>query len=94
MIVTTSWRFQKFVEQLRRGTQLVQGCRLPAGGGRVMPGQEAGIPSLDRKSNVYGDGQMDVSRADQRCLLWAEGIAASSIKVSTCSVAAWSLPRR
>jgi len=27
----------KFVEQLRRGYALVQGCRLPAGGGRVLP---------------------------------------------------------
>jgi glycosyltransferase involved in cell wall biosynthesis len=28
----------KFVEQLRSGAELVQGCRLPAGGGRIMPG--------------------------------------------------------
>jgi glycosyltransferase involved in cell wall biosynthesis len=28
----------RFVEQLRAGHELVQGCRLPAGGGRVMPG--------------------------------------------------------
>jgi glycosyltransferase involved in cell wall biosynthesis len=28
----------KFLEQLRAGHALVQGCRLPAGGGRVMPG--------------------------------------------------------
>jgi glycosyltransferase involved in cell wall biosynthesis len=28
----------KFVEQLRAGHALVQGCRLPSGGGRVMPG--------------------------------------------------------
>lgn len=28
----------KFVEKLRQGYDLVQGCRLPAGGGRVMPG--------------------------------------------------------
>lgn len=28
----------KFVEQLRRGAELVQGCRLPSGGGRVMSG--------------------------------------------------------
>jgi glycosyltransferase involved in cell wall biosynthesis len=28
----------KFVERLREGFDLVQGCRLPAGGGRVMPG--------------------------------------------------------
>jgi glycosyltransferase involved in cell wall biosynthesis len=28
----------KFVEKLRSGAELVQGCRLPSGGGRVMPG--------------------------------------------------------
>jgi glycosyltransferase involved in cell wall biosynthesis len=28
----------KFVEKLREGFDLVQGCRLPAGGGRVLPG--------------------------------------------------------
>jgi hypothetical protein len=28
----------KFVEQLRAGHELVQGCRLPSGGGRILPG--------------------------------------------------------
>jgi glycosyltransferase involved in cell wall biosynthesis len=28
----------KFLERLRQGFELVQGCRLPAGGGRVLPG--------------------------------------------------------
>ena len=28
----------KFVQRLREGCELVQGCRLPAGGGRVEPG--------------------------------------------------------
>jgi hypothetical protein len=28
----------KFVEQLRAGHELVQGCRLPRGGGRILPG--------------------------------------------------------
>lgn len=35
----------KFVEKLRQGFTLVQGCRLPAGGGRVMPGA---MPFLHR----------------------------------------------
>ncbi len=34
-----------FVEQLRQGYDLVQGCRLPRGGGRVMPGA---MPFLHR----------------------------------------------
>jgi glycosyltransferase involved in cell wall biosynthesis len=28
----------RFVEKLRQGNELVQGCRLPAGGGRIVPG--------------------------------------------------------
>jgi len=35
----------KFVEQLRRGFDLVQGCRLESGGGRVLPGA---MPFLHR----------------------------------------------
>lgn len=35
----------RFVEQLREGYDLVQGCRLPLGGGRVMPGA---MPFLHR----------------------------------------------
>jgi glycosyltransferase involved in cell wall biosynthesis len=35
----------KFVEKLREGFDLVQGCRLPSGGGRVLPGA---MPFLHR----------------------------------------------
>lgn len=35
----------KFVDQLRRGTDLVQGCRLPSGGGHILPGA---MPRLHR----------------------------------------------
>jgi glycosyltransferase involved in cell wall biosynthesis len=35
----------KFLDKLRQGYDLVQGCRLPAGGGRVMPGA---MPFLHR----------------------------------------------
>jgi len=35
----------KFVEKLREGFELVQGCRLPSGGGKVMPGA---MPFLHR----------------------------------------------
>ena len=34
-----------FLQKLREGSELVQGCRLPAGGGRIMPGA---MPSLHR----------------------------------------------
>jgi glycosyltransferase involved in cell wall biosynthesis len=36
----------KFVQKLREGYELVQGCRLEAGGGRVMPGA---MPMLHRR---------------------------------------------
>ena len=35
----------RFVEKLRQGFDLVQGCRLPSGGGRVLPGA---MPFLHR----------------------------------------------
>jgi glycosyltransferase involved in cell wall biosynthesis len=35
----------RFVQKLREGYDLVQGCRLPSGGGRVMPGA---MPTLHR----------------------------------------------
>ena len=35
----------RFVEQLRQGYDLVQGCRLPSGGGEVLPGA---MPFLHR----------------------------------------------
>lgn len=39
----------KFVTRLREGFDLVQGCRLPAGGGRILPGA---MPALHR---VWGN---------------------------------------
>jgi glycosyltransferase involved in cell wall biosynthesis len=36
---------QKFIEKLRQGYDLVQGCRLPSGGGHIMPGA---MPFLHR----------------------------------------------
>jgi len=33
----------RFVEKLREGNDLVQGCRLPSGGGRIMPGAMPGL---------------------------------------------------
>jgi glycosyltransferase involved in cell wall biosynthesis len=33
----------RFVEKLREGHDLVQGCRLPSGGGRIMPGAMPGL---------------------------------------------------
>ncbi|HET6702206.1 MAG TPA: glycosyltransferase family 2 protein [Gemmatimonadaceae bacterium] len=33
----------RFVEKLREGADLVQGCRLPSGGGRIMPGAMPGL---------------------------------------------------
>jgi glycosyltransferase involved in cell wall biosynthesis len=33
----------RFVEKLREGNDLVQGCRLPSGGGRILPGAMPGL---------------------------------------------------
>lgn len=38
----------RFVEELRKGSDLVQGCRLPSGGGRILPGA---MPFLHRLGN-------------------------------------------
>jgi len=49
----------KFVEKLREGYDLVQGCRLPAGGGTVMPGampwshRWIGNPNLTRLVRLW-----------------------------------------
>ncbi len=49
----------RFVEKLREGFDLVQGCRLPAGGGRVMPGampwshRWIGNPMFSRMSKIW-----------------------------------------
>ena len=60
----------KFVIKLREGYQLVQGCRLPQGGGRTLPGA---MPFLHR---WWGNPMFSIlvrwwfKRADSRCLLW------------------------
>ncbi len=49
----------KFVDQLRAGSDLVQGCRLPSGGGRILPGampflhRWLGNPMLSRMASVF-----------------------------------------
>lgn len=53
----------KFVEKLRGGYELVQGCRLPAGGGRVMPGA---MPFLHR---WWGNPMFSIL---VRRMFWAE----------------------
>ena len=50
----------KFVTKLREGYDVVQGCRLPRGGGKVKPGA---MPFLHRwwgQSDVYLHGALDV----------------------------------
>jgi glycosyltransferase involved in cell wall biosynthesis len=50
---------QKFVEKLRAGYELVMGCRLPAGGGTIMPGampwkhRWIGNPVLSKLGRVF-----------------------------------------
>jgi glycosyltransferase involved in cell wall biosynthesis len=40
----------KFIAQLQQGYELVQGCRLPSGGGRIEPGA---MPALHRWGNPF-----------------------------------------
>jgi len=53
----------KFVEKLREGYELVQGCRLPSGGGRVMPNA---MPFLHR---WFGNPMFSIL---VRRMFWAE----------------------
>jgi glycosyltransferase involved in cell wall biosynthesis len=59
----------KFVDKLREGFDLVQGCRLPSGGGTVLPG-DAMVAPMVGQPHVFQNGAMDVPRADPRCVLW------------------------
>ena len=59
----------KFVEKLRQGYDLVQGCRLPSGGGTVLPGA---MPWLHRwwgNPDVLAAGTADVPGHGPRRLL-------------------------
>ena len=59
----------KFVEQLREGYDLVQGCRLPSGGGTVLPGRDAAAAPLVRQSGALVPRALVVPHADARRLL-------------------------
>ena len=65
----------RFVEKLREGHDLVQGCRLPPGAAGSCR-ERCPPPSLLGKSNVLRDGTAVVSRADPRRLLRAARIPA------------------
>ena len=86
----------KFVDKLREGYDLVQGCRLERGGGRVLPGA---MPTLHR---VWGNPMFSamarslVPRADQRRVLRAcAGFTKEHYEsLATSSAPAWSSRRR
>ena len=50
----------KFVAELRKGFDLVQGCRLPSGGGTVLPGRDAVAPPLVRQPGTVVAGATHV----------------------------------
>ncbi len=54
-----------FVDKLRQDFDLVQGCRLPRGGGRVMPGAMPLSAPLGRQSDLVVAGASNVSHPDQ-----------------------------
>ena len=85
----------KFVDKLREGYDLVQGCRLPSGGGTVLPGA---MPRLHRwwgnpmfsamvRAHVLGAGPRRLLRA-------ARLHARISSTGSTCAAPGWSSPPR
>ena len=59
----------KFVAKLREGFELVQGCRLPSGGGTRPAGRDAVAPPVDRQPAVLAARALVVPRADARRLL-------------------------
>ena len=80
----------RFVEQLREGYDLVQGCRLPAGGGTVLPGA---MPSLHRwlGNPMFCDARAAlVPGADPRRLLRHARVPHRLSSGSTSAAPAWS----
>ena len=72
----------KFVDKLREGYDLVQGCRLERGGGTVAPGA---MPALHRRlgqPDVLGDGAHVVPRADQRRVLRPARLHQGALRVA------------
>ena len=71
MTVMIFWRLQ-FVEKLREGFDIVQGCRLSSGGGVVKPGA---MPFLHRVwgNPMFSFRSMVVQITPARCVLWAAG---------------------
>ena len=85
----------KFVDKLREGYDLVQGCRLPAGGGTVLPGA---MPFLHR---WWGNPMFSllcplvVPRADPRRLLRPARLHERALRrASTSAAPGWSSPPR
>ncbi len=52
----------RFVAELRQGYDLVQGCRLPKGGGTVLPGAMPWLAPLDRQPDAVVAGAARCSR--------------------------------
>lgn len=83
-----------FVEKLRQGYDLVQGCRLPTGGGTIMPGamprlhRWIGNPAFSLIANNWFNSRFTTYTADYAVLL--NSITSASAR----SVPEWnSLPK-
>ena len=85
----------KFVEQLREGYDLVQGCRLPVGR-RTRPARRDAVPApLVGQPDVLADGAPLVPRADPRRLLRPARLhQGRSTTGSTSAAPGWSSPPR
>jgi glycosyltransferase involved in cell wall biosynthesis len=84
----------KFVEKLREGYDLVQGCRLPSGGGTIRPGA---MPTLHRWWGNPCSPPWCAACSGRRCTTSIAGCARSEGTSSTASICvpqAWSSRRR
>ncbi len=70
----------KFVEKLRAGFELVQGCRLRSGGGRVMPGAMPWLAPRLGQSDVLAAGALVVPGSDPRRLLRTARVHARAVR--------------
>ena len=85
----------KFVDQLRAGHELVQGCRLPSGGGRDPARRHAAVAPLARQPGVLVARAADVPRRrSTTCTAACAASAASCSTGSTCAARGWNSPPR
>ena len=69
----------RFVKKFQEGFELIAGCRLPNGGGKVYARRDAVFTPLGGQSSLFTDGAKYVRRAHSRCLLRSPWIQARPV---------------